>query len=330
MSIAEPTQPLASAQAALAPDIHPVSLGHFWTPKYWPAWAFLAWLRFTAALPWSFAIKLHKVIGRGLWRLLPRRRRIVERNLELCFPDLTHEEIEALAKRNFENVGACMAELAIAWFSAPDRLTHLFQVEGLEHLDAAVKNGKGVIVLSGHFTTLEICVPVLKSVVPFFAFMFSPRRNELLNAAQIMGRGKAAHASFPNSNVRAMVRMLRNNAVVWYAPDQARSGNSGTLLDFFGEPAMTNTAASRLARVSGAAVVPLFFRRLPDERGYLLRFEPLLEDMPSANVAHDTARLIHIIEDFVRECPEQYFWIHRKFKSRPADIPTAYRDSQSS
>ena len=329
MSIADqaPQPTKAGTQEPLVASEHDrIRLSSFLAPKYWLAWLFLGWLKLTTWLPWAFAIRLHKAIGRGIWRLLPRRRRIVERNLELCFPELQPSEIRDLAKRNFENIGACMAEIAYAWLGSMEPLLPLFRIEGREHLDAALSKGKGVIVLSGHFSTLEICVPLLRSLVPFFAFMFSPRRNGLLNAAQIMGRRKAAHASFSNSDVRTMIRMLRKNAVVWYAPDQARSGNSGTLLDFFGEPAMTNTAASRLARASGATVVPLFFCRLPDESGYVLRFEAPLDNMPSADVNLDTMRLIKIIEGFIRECPEQYFWIHRRFKGRPDDLPMAYRN----
>lgn len=327
MSIAESAQtPTSGAGSQYSPgaDDPRVSLGRFWAPKYWTTWLFLAWLRFTAALPWALAIKLHKAIGRGLWSLLPRRRRIVERNLELCFPDLERDAIETLAKRNFESIGACIAELAIAWFGSVEHLQHLFQVEGREHIEAAVRKGKGVILLSGHFTTLEIAVPIVKTLVPFFSFMFSPRHNPLMNAAQIAGRQRAAHASFANTNVRTMVRMLRNNAVVWYAPDQASSGNSGELLHFFGEPAMTNTAASRLARVSGATVVPMFFERLADDSGYLVRFDAPLKDLPSADTTEDTIRMIHVIENFVRECPEQYLWIHRKFRGRPCELSTAY------
>lgn len=328
MPIAE-SRPLAGSGPISPPRTAPAdepseSLWPFWAPRYWPTWLLLGWLRLAAALPWATAIRLHKALGRGLWRLLPRRRRIVERNLELCFPKLGRSEVEALTKRNFENIGACIAELAHAWFGRGDRPGPVFRVEGREHLDAALGKGHGVILLSGHFTTLEISVPIVKTCVPFFAFMFSPRGNPLLNAVQINGRRRAAHASFANNNVRGMIRLLRQNAVVWYAPDQASSGNSGELLHFFGEPAMTNTAASRLARASGAAVVPLFFRRLPDDSGYLVRFEPALDGVPSADSIGDTERLMHIIERFVRECPEQYFWIHRKFRGRPKEIAAAY------
>jgi Kdo2-lipid IVA lauroyltransferase/acyltransferase len=298
----------------------------FWRPRYWLTWVFVGWLRVTAFLPWRVAIKLHKVIGRAAGALQPRRRAIVRRNLEICFPERTSTELDALSKRHFENIGAFLAEMAIAWFGDLDRLAHLFRIEGTEHVLAALARGKGVLLYSGHFTSLEICVPIIKRLVPLSAFMFRRRSNSLLTEIQRRGRRRTAHVSFANDDVRALLRVLGRNSTVWYAPDQARV-DSGVLLPFFGEPSMTSTAASRVARHSGAAVIPLFYCRLPDDAGYVLRFQAPLEDLPSADAARDTARLTAVLEDFVRECPDQYFWTHRKFKGRPCELPDAYGSS---
>ena len=284
---------------------------------------FVLWLRFTAVLPWRLAIALHKRLGRIAGRLLARRRRIVRRNLELCFPDLDSSQIEALTRLQFENIGVFIAETAMAWFLSADRLAHRFRVEGIEHLHAAVARGRGVLLFSGHFTTLEICVPIIKPLTPLFAFMFRARHNALLNEFQTRCRRRAAHVALANDDVRTVLRLLKENAVLWYAPDQARV-DSGELLPFFGEPAMTSTATSRLARLSGAAIVPFFFRRLPGDCGYLLRFHAPLEDLPTDDPIRDTIRLTAVLEGFVRECPEQYFWTHRRFKDRPGDLADAY------
>jgi KDO2-lipid IV(A) lauroyltransferase len=281
------------------------------------------WLRLTAALPWRVAIGLHKRLGALAGMLLSGRRFIVRRNLEICFPDLDARQIATLTRRQFENIGAFLAEIAMSWFAAPERLAHLFRIEGIEHVHAALARGKGAVLFSGHFTTLEICVPIIKSHVPLFAFMFRMRNNALLNAFQSRCRQRAAHVALVNDDIRAMLRLLQRNAVVWYAPDQARI-DSGELLPFFGEPAMTSTATSRLARLSGAAIIPLFYCRLPDDSGYLMRFHAPLEDLPTDDAAKDTVRLIGVLEAFIRECPEQYLWTHRKFKDRPGDLPDAY------
>jgi KDO2-lipid IV(A) lauroyltransferase len=314
------------AQSAPPDGLPPLTA--YWSPRYWPTWVFVLWLRLTAVLPWRAAIALHRPLGRAVGAVLRSRRRIVRRNLQICFPHLDSQQLDALTKRQFENLGAFVAELAIAWFGSVERTAHLFRVEGVEHLQAALARGKGVLLFSGHFTTLEICVPTIKSLVPLFAFMFRARSNALLNVLQTRCRRRAAHVALANDDVRAVLRLLSKNAVVWYAPDQARI-DRGELIEFFGEPAMTSTAASRLARLSGAAVVPLFFQRLPDCSGYLLRFHAPLADLPTKDAAHDTVRLVAVLESFVRECPEQYFWTHRKFKNRPAGLPDAYDESVS-
>lgn len=298
--------------------------GRCLAPKFWPTWLLLGWLRLTACLPLPVALKIHKALGRGLYYLMRRRRVIVERNLTLCFPTLGPAERERLAKAHFDNIGAFFAELAFAWFASDRRLARLFHIEGREHLDAALAKGRGVLLVSGHFTPLEICTPAIKPLVPLFAFMYTPRRNELLDAFQSRGRERTGHESFPNSDLRALLRALKRNAVVWYAPDQAYAGSSGVLLTFFGEPAMTNTGASRIARMSGATIVPLFFCRLDDDSGYLVRFQAPLPDIPSDDLVQDTRVLTALLEEFVRECPAQYFWTHRKFKGRPPPYADPY------
>lgn len=286
------------------------------SPRYWPIWLFAFWLWLTARLPWRAAIEVHKGFGRALGVLSRRSGRVVRRNLELCFPELDPATIRRIAQQNAANVGAFLAELGFAWYGSPERRAQMARFEGLEHLQAALANGKGVLLYSGHFTSMEICAPMLKSQVPLYAFMFKSRRNPLLNALQNRGRGSYAHVSVTSDDVREMLALLERNAVVWYSPDQARV-DTGELVPFFGQQAMTSTAPSRIARLSGATVVPLFYRRLADESGYLLRFHAPLPDFPSRDAIADTERLTAVLESFIRECPEQYFWTHRKFKDRP-------------
>ena len=324
MPVREPSPPETPAAKPTESVSPPTGVGRYLAPKFWTTWLLLGWLRLMACLPLPVALKIHKVLGRGLWYLLKRRRNIVRRNLALCFPGLAPAGIERLAKEHFENIGAFFAELAFAWFASDKRLARLFRIEGREHLDAALAKGHGVLLVSGHFTPLEICTPAIKPLVPLFAFMYTPRRNVLLDAFQSRGRERTGHESFPNSDLRALLRALKRNAVVWYAPDQAYVGSSGVLLTFFGEPAMTNTGASRIARMSGATIVPLFFCRLADDSGYLVRFHAPLPDVPSDDLVRDTRALTALLEEFVRECPAQYFWTHRKFKGRPPPYVDPY------
>lgn len=299
------------------------SLRSYWAPRYWPAWVLVGWFRLTASLPWRPAIRLHEAIGRVCWRLMGRQRRIVERNVEIGFPELDSRGVQDLVRRHFESLGACLAETAFSWFGkVGDKLTD-FEMEGEEHVFAALAKGRGVILYTGHFTPVEICAPSLKATFPLFTFMFHPRRNALLNEVQRRGRMHSAHLGFASNNVRAMLKALKDNAVVWYAPDQKLSGRNSTVLPFLGQSTIASTATCRLARVSGAAVVPFFYRRLPDDSGYGLRFEPEIEGIGAGDEIEGTRRLLEVLEGFVRECPEQYAWSHKRPKQRPPDSEVA-------
>lgn len=312
-----------SAADAGAASLRSLALARFYAPRHWPTWVFVLWLRAVALLPWRWAIKLHKLIGRAMGVLMRRRRAIVRRNIEICFPEWSPSEVERVVSQHFASVGAFVAELAFAWFARLDRLEPLFSIEGEEHLAAALAKGKGVLLFSGHFTPIEICAPMIKRLAPLYGFVSSARRNQLLDAIQEHGRRRTAHVAISNTDVRALLRSLARNAAVWYAPDQVRM-DRGVLLPFFGEPCMMSTSTSRVARHSGAAILPLFFCRRGDDSGYMIRFLAPLDDMPSPDPVSDTVRLNDVLEGFVRECPAQYVWTHRKFKNRPEGLPDVY------
>jgi Kdo2-lipid IVA lauroyltransferase/acyltransferase len=299
------------------------SLLSFWRPRYWPTWCFVAWLRLSAALPLGWNLAVHRFGGRLLYSLARRQRHVARRNLEICFPKLTPAAREDLLKRQFESVGMSIGEIAFAWFASDRRFPKHFAVRGLEHVTAALAKGKGAILYTGHFTSLEICGRPLKLALPNFTIMFSRRSNALLDEIQRRGRLLVAHDAVPSDNVRALLRALKRNAAVWYAPDQMHS--SGELVPFFGEPAMTSLTTSKLARLSGAPIVP-FSNRRSDNRGHWeLEFHAPLHDLPTADALADTRVLVGLLEDFIRAAPEQYQWINRRFKGRPAEWPDLYR-----
>jgi KDO2-lipid IV(A) lauroyltransferase len=308
--------------ASISTSAERVSLAQFAAPRFWPMWLLVLGMRLSAALPLSWSLLVGRGIGRVLYRVARRQRRIAIRNLEICFPELSAAEVVAVARRHFESIGMWFAEASMAWFASSRRVEALFRIRGTEHLRAALAKGKGVILYTGHFTTLEICGRPFKNLVPHFACMFSHRGNPLLEAVQCRGREVIAHESIPSDNVRVMLRSLKNNAVVWYAPDQSYS--YGRLVPFFHELAMTNVATSRLARLSGATVVPFSYRRVPGKARYELEFQAPLDDFPTNDPLADTERLVKVLEDFIRAAPDQYQWIHKKFKGRPAELPDLY------
>jgi KDO2-lipid IV(A) lauroyltransferase len=154
-------------------------------------------------------------------------------------------------------------------------------------------------------------------------------KNPLVTAIYYSGRERSAQGMIEKDDVSGMVRALRAAIPVWYAPDQSYSGKQSALLPFFGVPAMVNTATSTLARLGKAVVIPFFPRRLP-QGGYSLDILPPLAEIPSGDAARDTLQYHEVLEEYIRLCPEQYYWIHRKFKNRPAPLPDAYADLDAS
>ncbi len=288
------------------------------------AWIVYACMRLVVLLPHRAQLALGKAGGRLARRLAPSRRRVVRRNLELCLPSLSAAERERLEHAHFESLGASLVEMAMGWFGPYETIAKRVRVEGGEHLATALEAGRGVILYSAHWTAFEFAFPVLATMCPRLCGMYKLQRNAVINKVMRAGRGRSFDRQFDKDSVRDMVSELRRNAVVWYASDQSYAGKGSALLPFFGEPAMTNTAISRIARVSGATVLPYWTRRLPDDSGYVVEIGQPLEDFPTRDAVADTRRLVARIEEYVRRCPEQYWWIHQRFKHRPASYSNVY------
>lgn len=291
-------------------------------PRHWPTWLGLGLMRLAAALPHPLQLGMGRVFGVILWALPLPQRRIARTNLGLCFPELSEAERARLLRRHMLSLGISIVELAMSWWASDRRLRGLARIEGLEHLERALARGRGVLLLSAHFTTLEIGGRLLSLELPF-AVMYRDQKNRLFDAVMLRGRERNFARAIHRNDVRGLLRALKDNLPVWYAPDQNYVGPQGVFAPFFGIPAATNSATARLARTSGAPVVPFFPERLPGGR-YRLHILPALETFPSDDVVKDTARVNRIIEQQVRRTPEQYFWVHRRFKNRPAGEPRYY------
>ncbi len=293
-------------------------------PWYWHVWTFYAWLRAVAPLPLRCRLAVGKHLGRALCPLFRGKCRTIRRNLRACFPDLSERERAQLCKRHHESVGIGLTEFATAWFGNPERLRKTVRLEGREHLDEALGKGKGVVLFCGHFTPMELVLAVLSPICPKLMAMYRPMDNELLDRIILGRRRRFIDELVPKHGVKTLLRRLSENAVVFYLADQSYSGKYSAPVPFFGLPAMTNIAISRILRISGATLLPLRFRRLDDGSGYVAAIDPPLQDMPSDDPVADTKRLMRGLEDQVRACPEQYAWMHRRFKNPPGDYPDIY------
>jgi len=300
-----------------------LSLAPFWGPRYWPMWVLLGLMHGTAKLSPPWQRRVGSSFGRLLRRVKTRQRRVARRNIELCFPSLSAAERRDLLERHFEAVGMSFVEMGVGWFTPIDRLLQRVDIHGREHLERALADGRGALLVGGHFTALEIGFAVLEALTPRVSTMYRTQRNAMMDVMIRRGRHRFAKHQIPRDNVRALLRTLRAGYAVGYLPDQTYLGNQSELLPFFGEPAVTNTATSKLAAISGAAVLPYFFRRLPSG-DYRVDIGEPLADFPSDSPTRDTQRLFALLEDYIRLAPEQYLWLYKKFKSRPAPLPDAY------
>lgn len=292
-------------------------------PRYWLTWAGLGLLRVMAWLPFPWVVSLGGLLGK-LLRVLSRGFvRTARRNLELCFPDLSTDERERLLDRHFASLGIALLEIPLAWWSSAERIARIVRIEGAEHLRNAISGGRGVILLTAHFTPMEMAGRALASVAPV-GFLYRPTKNEVL--AYALKRFRCAHGGrgIPKDDIRAFIGALKNNECVWYAPDQSYRKKGAQMVPLFGIPAATNTLTSRLARMSGAPVLPYFLQRLPGTQGYRAIIHPPLENFPSDSPVADATRFNRMIEAQVRNAPEQYLWIHRRFKGLTEDYPDYY------
>ncbi len=307
---------------------HDKSLLKFLGPRFWPTWFGLGVMRLLVFLPFRVQLATGRLLGRAASRVLVRRRWVALKNLELCFPKLSQEARAKLLRQHFESLGQGIFETAFTWWAPDRRLAGLSETVGLEHLTAARALGKGVILLSAHFTTLEIGCRLLLLRQPFHP-MYRRHENPLFEKIMRASRERLSENPIRKDDVRQLMRSLRAGNTVWYAPDQAYRGKNAAPVPFFGVPAATNLSTSRLARASGAPVLPFFSLRLPDGR-YRLIIQPPLADFPGDDPETDAARINLVIEQIVREAPEQYLWVHRRFKATVPGATDPYEPGEAS
>ena len=284
-------------------------------PRHWPAWLGIGVAALLARLPWS----LQRVLGRGIGRLLMglfgSRRRVAARNIALCFPELDQAAQASLLRESFAELGIGLFEFARAWWGSVAPMRGKVAVEGLEHLEAARAGGRGVIIISGHFVTLELAARLMCDHAPL-AGMYRPHDGAVMEWAVQRGRLRYATAMFTREELRPALRHLKQGGLLWFAPDQDTRRGDSVFVPFFGRPAYSLTSTHQLARLSGAAVLGFAHVR-HDDGSYTLRLTPALEDFPSSDATADTARVMATIEAMIRAAPTQYLWIHRRFKRQP-------------
>jgi len=242
-------------------------------------------------------------------------------NLALCYPELDEAARETLLRDHFDAFGCALVEAAQAWWGSEASLGETEWV-GFEHLEAAMATGRGVLLLTGHFTTLEIAARLLATRVPIDV-TYKRDKSPFVEQSVRSWRGRHYEHLITSDDVRSLIRRLRDGALVAYAPDQDFPRKGRVFVDFFGVAAATNPATARLAQSTGAAVVPYAAQRIGNR--YRLTFLPPLADFPEGDVEQDARTVNAAIESLVQLAPEQYMWRLRRFRTRPDGARGPYR-----
>jgi KDO2-lipid IV(A) lauroyltransferase len=267
-------------------------------------------------LPLSMLAPVGRALGMVFYAISRERRNVALTNLKLCFPEWSDDRRRRAARAHFQGVGRGLIEHGILWWSSRARVQRLVRIEGLEHWEAV--RGRPAIWLAPHFVGMDMGGVRLGTDYEVVS-VYSQQKDPAFDAILWRGRTRFVMPKLfsRQQGIRGVVRAIRDGFPFYYLPDMDFGERDSMFVPFFGVPAATITGLSRIARLAGALVVPAVTRQLPGGKGYVLRFYPAWENFPSADVEVDTRRMNAFIEARVREMPEQYYWLHKRFKTRP-------------
>jgi len=292
-------------------------------PRYWASWLGVALLWLLGRLPAGFGRFLVMPLGPLTYFLMRRRRKIAKRNIEKCFTDLGVEARQEMLRECFRSIARMLIETAWCWSAPLERLAAMTRVEGIEHLQDAEELGRGVLVLTFHSTCLEMGGFMMSSETRT-AGIYRPLKNPVMEWYQNRGRRRYSGDLIKKKETRRAIRLLKDGGVLWYAPDQDFGRKQSEFAPFFGIPTATLVATHRFPRLCGCAVIPMFPRFDQASKQYVMTLLPALEDFPSDDIVADLTRVNAILEQQIRKVPGQYWWIHRRFKTRPEGEPPFY------
>lgn len=277
-----------------------------------------------AHIPLPILLFFGKIVGVASYYIAKSRRKIIHRNLELCFPDLDAKSRKKLIKDNFKSMGMAIFEVIIAWYTPQKKLEKYFVYEGLENLKAYEESEKGALLLTLHMTPLELGGRAI-SLKTKVRGMYRPHDNPYYEYIQYKGRYEQSGLEpITRDETRRMIKLLRSGDLIWYAPDQNYGSTDHVFIPFFGVNALTITATSTLCRLGKAGALPYYVIRKGSK--YHIKIMPMMENFPTDDLKADTIHINEMFEKWIMEAPEQYLWAHRRFKTRPKGETDLYQD----
>ena len=285
------------------------------SPAHWPTWLLIAIAFLVVRLPVRYQFRLGRLIGTLFQRIGGRRARIAAKNIDLCFPDLSAEEKQGLLKEVFASTGIAVIETAYTWLRPLDELLPRVRFHGLDVLETAVNEGKGVLLVGAHFAVLDLGGAFLAAHFDFDC-IYRRSRNPVVDYISLRRRKALYGLVIERSDMRAIVRQLRQFRTIWYAADQDNGRRHSVFAPFFGIPAATINVTSRLATISGSPVIFMSHFRDESDYSWSVRLRRV-ENYPTGEEVADATVMNAVIENEIRRDPSQYLWVHRRFKTMP-------------
>lgn len=293
-------------------------------PRYWLTWLGVGLLWLIVLLPYPIIYRIGCGLGHIAMRVMKRRTQIADRNLELCFPEMSTQARHELMVKNFESVGMGLMETGMAWFWPDWRVARWFDISGIEQVRALLEQKRGILLIGIHFLTLELGARVFGIQTPGIG-VYRPNDNPLIDWLQTWGRLRSNKAMLDRKDLKGMVKALKQGEIVWYAPDHDYGPRNSVFAPLFAvDQAATTSGTWMLAKLSSAAIVPFVPRRKSDGKGY-----ELVVLTPNATPPLDSAEVTavwmnSIVEKCILMAPDQYMWLHRRFKTRPEGALSLY------
>ena len=280
-------------------------------------------------LPLPLLGRLGTAVGSLLYLVMGPRRHITQTNLRLCMPELAERERNALARRHFQQYARSVLERGVLWWASPARLRRLIQVEPGVPLDQIAAGP--TILLCPHFVCLDVAGVAVMLESPLCS-IYTAQRDPVFDGALRRGRTRFRPIELVSraAGIKPIIRAMRNRLPYFMLPDLDFGARDALFVPFFGIPAATLTAPARIAAATGAKVIPVVATFQPGYRGWKVRFYPAWDNYPDDDLAVSARRMNAFIEERVREAPGEYFWAHKRFKTRPPGVPDVYDASSNS
>ena len=291
-------------------------------PKFLLTWILILFMRIGVFIPFKAQVVAGKAIGRMMYPFMHKLRSTAYSNISHCFPEKKQPQVERLVKRHFEAIGVSFFETANAYYGTDNKIKKLLNIKNEHFFKDALKEEGGIILLCSHFMPLMLGSRALL-IKHTIANIYRPQNNTLFDSTMVKGYKKNGAVMIKSTDTRSIIKAINNSLPIWYAPDQDLGKNNSVFAPFFGIQTATASATARLAKNNNTRVIPYSFIRTSN--GYLMSFEKPISNYPSNDPIHDATVINQILEKQINHSPEQYLWIHRRFKTRPNDEKNFYK-----